>query len=243
MIILASDTSGKSISVAVTENEEEIISYTGDKGLKHSTVHMPLVVELLEKTGISFNDIDLYACTTGPGSYTGIRIGLAATKAMAYAAKKQAIGISTLEVLAYGHKNKSRIVCPVLDARNARVFASAYLLNETLIGQGNYSIDVFTGLLQKCFTTCNKPESVIFCGDAADICRENDSLIQMVKTFGMNIEFELSYPKAVDLAEIAYKKVSASKEDYSPFNLKANYISPSGAQRKLEKKDSGNNDL
>lgn len=141
MIILASDTSTKSLSVAVCDGEKVLSSVTRQTGMTHSQTHMPLICEMLAKAGLDFGDVDVYACTNGPGSYTGIRIGVASTKAMAYASGKSAVGISTIETLAQPFKADSRIVCPLIDARNRRAFSSVFLGERRILDEGNYAFD------------------------------------------------------------------------------------------------------
>lgn len=141
MIILASDTSTKSLSVAVCDGEKILSSATRQTGMTHSQTHMPLICEMLAKAGIDFADVDVYACTNGPGSYTGIRIGVASTKAMAYASGKGAVGVSTIETLALPFKADTRLVCPLIDARNRRAFSAVFLGEQCILEEGNYSVD------------------------------------------------------------------------------------------------------
>jgi tRNA threonylcarbamoyl adenosine modification protein YeaZ len=142
MIILASDTSTKSLSVAICDGEKVLSSVTRQTGMTHSQTHMPLICEMLAKAGLDFADVDVYACTNGPGSYTGIRIGVVSTKAMAYASGKSAVGVSTIETLAQPFKGYNhRIVCPLIDARNRRAFSAVFLGDRRILDEGNYSFD------------------------------------------------------------------------------------------------------
>jgi tRNA threonylcarbamoyladenosine biosynthesis protein TsaB len=101
MLILACDTTGKSLAVALVRDGRLV----GDRryllGYNHAVTHMPQVMDLLATCEVEPAEIDLFACTTGPGSFTGTRIGLSSFKAMAYAAGKPLVGVSTLEVLAW----------------------------------------------------------------------------------------------------------------------------------------------
>jgi tRNA threonylcarbamoyladenosine biosynthesis protein TsaB len=91
MLILASDTSGKSLSVALCEEENIIAEATLNLGYKHSVTYQPLVADLLTRSGRQKEEINLFVCATGPGSFTGIRIGIAAVKTMAWALNKPAV--------------------------------------------------------------------------------------------------------------------------------------------------------
>ena len=147
MIILASDTSTKTLSVAICREGTLLAGSTEQTGTTHCQTHMPVILKHLTDAGLRFCDIDLYACTVGPGSYTGIRIGISTTKAMAFAAGKKAIGVSTLETLARPHQTTGRMVCPILDARNRRVFSSGYLAEDLRISEANRSIEDFTSVM------------------------------------------------------------------------------------------------
>jgi len=141
MILLASDTSTKSLSIAILQDGILLAGMTEQTGTTHCQTYMPAIQKLLEESGLRFSDIDLYACTVGPGSYTGIRIGVSTTKTMAYAGKKNAIGVSTLETLSIPHRSDTRMVCPILDARNRRVFSSGYCSDELVIPEANRTIE------------------------------------------------------------------------------------------------------
>lgn len=241
MLILASDTSTKSLSVAICRDDEVIISETCVTGTTHAQKHMPALIDILGKTGLRFSDMDLFVCTTGPGSYTGIRIGVATTKAMAYAAKKGAVGVSTLETLAFPHERENTLVCPMLDARNRRVFSAAYysggisgmkFSNKCVIEEENRTLDEFRALIFDFLHNGNHAcESLIFCGDP--VISEFDA------GFGGKCEVstKLTVPEAADAARIAYLKVCGDTvTSTDPFLLKPNYISPSQAERMKEKR-------
>lgn len=240
MIILASDTSTKSISVCVCEDGKVLSQYKGNKGITHSSVHMPLIIDILEKAKVPISEIDLYACTIGPGSYTGIRIGVTTTKAMAYASEKKAIGVSTLQTLARDQKSNKNLICPVLDARNRRVFAAAFYDGEIVVSEGNYDLDEFIYLIDSFVRgTEKKVDQLIFCGDAANICEKDIKIkdfISLLKSKDLiKIEqFSKTDPNAFHIAQIALEKFNEKGSDnneFSPFNLNANYISKSSAQR------------
>ena len=99
--ILAIDTSSKVCSVAITEDTNKIIELENDDEKTHSVKLMPMVDETFNKSGLSLNDIDLLACSVGPGSFTGLRIGIATIKAFSDAKNLPVTSISSLEGLAY----------------------------------------------------------------------------------------------------------------------------------------------
>ena len=100
MKILALETSAKAVSAAVTEDGKVLCSGYQDTGLTHSRTLMPIVDGMLKNTGLTVRDCDAIAVSVGPGSFTGIRIGVAAAKGLAFAAEKPTVAVSTLEAMA-----------------------------------------------------------------------------------------------------------------------------------------------
>lgn len=122
MKILSMDCSATAGSVAVVEDEKLISSFYINTKLTHSQTLMVMTENLLSASQVSLEEIDLFAISRGPGSFTGIRIGIAAIKGMAMALKKPCIGISTLEAMAYNASVCEGIVCCVMDARCNQVY-------------------------------------------------------------------------------------------------------------------------
>ena len=126
MNILATDTSSQALCVAIrTEGYFESRTSEG-RSLQHSEKLMPTVLELCRNAGIETKDIDLFACTRGPGSFTGLRIGMAAFKGMAYAAGKPLVSVSTMEVLANCIACFDGAIVTVLDAKKQRWYLGAF---------------------------------------------------------------------------------------------------------------------
>lgn len=127
MKILCIDTSSKLCSVAILENTTLINKLELDNGLTHSETLMPLIKELLEKSNLSLKDINLLVSDIGPGSFTGIRIGVATCKAFSDSINIPCVGISSLEVLAYNSKNAG-IICSTIDCKNDNCYFALYEL-------------------------------------------------------------------------------------------------------------------
>lgn len=126
MNILAIDTTTKKANVGVSINEKSIIK-TIDNEITHSEKLLPLINDVLNETNCNIKDIDIFACTTGPGSFTGIRIGLATIKAIAKVTNAKIFSINSLELLANSAKeNKAKIIVPLIDAKNARAYYGMY---------------------------------------------------------------------------------------------------------------------
>ena len=116
MKILAVDTSATAASVAVAEENKLIGEFSINTALTHSQTLMPMVDELLKNTGLSVNNIDAVAVNAGPGSFTGVRIGVAAVKGIAFPKNLPCVSVSTLESMAYNMLGNDCIVCSVMDA-------------------------------------------------------------------------------------------------------------------------------
>ena len=130
MKILAIDTSSKNCSVSIVEVQENkkfniIAQENSDDERTHSVKLMPMVDDMLKKSNLSLNDIDLLACCLGPGSFTGIRIGIATIKAFADAKNIPTVGVTSLESLAYNIKNAEN-VCSIIDCKHNNVYCAAF---------------------------------------------------------------------------------------------------------------------
>ena len=128
LLILGIDTSGKTASSALFDTESEIfLSYNTLYTQKtHSQVIMPMVKNMLADTGKTMKDIDLIAVADGPGSYTGLRIGVSAVKAMSFALNCKCAGVSTLKSLAYNNVSFAGNICSIMKARGELVYSCTY---------------------------------------------------------------------------------------------------------------------
>ena len=126
MRILALETSAKSVSVAVTENGTLLAQAYQDRGLTHSVTLMPLLDGMLKTAGLTLDDMDIIAVAQGPGSFTGIRIGVSAAKGLAWAKALPCCGVSTLEAMAYGVTDFEGIVVGAMDARRQQVYNALF---------------------------------------------------------------------------------------------------------------------
>ncbi len=126
MLILALDSTALAASVALCEDEHLIAEFTLNTGHTHSETLLPMVEAALTITGRSIDDIELFACTAGPGSFTGVRIGAATVKGLAFGRGKPCIGVSTLEVLARNGETLNGILCPAMNARREQVYNALF---------------------------------------------------------------------------------------------------------------------
>lgn len=130
MKILALDTSGPVAGAAVYVDGRVRHAVTLDHGLTHSETIMPAVDEALSGCGYQVKDMDCIACTAGPGSFTGVRIGVCAAKALAHAVGAKCARIDALEALAAAHYGFDGTICTILDARRGQVYGAAFSFAE-----------------------------------------------------------------------------------------------------------------
>lgn len=124
MKLLSIDSSGKTAAAAVTEGEALLAEGFADEGLKHSQMLLPLIDETLKKAGVALAEIDAFAVTNGPGSFTGLRIGGSLVKGMALG--RPCFAVPTLMALAFNEEKSGRTAVALLDARRSQVYLGAY---------------------------------------------------------------------------------------------------------------------
>ena len=133
MKILSIDTSSNLCSVALLDDNQTIQELVIDDNKTHSQNLMPLIQQLFVKSNIGLPEIDLIACNKGPGSFTGIRIGIATAKAIAEVANIPVIGVSSLDCLAYNVPNATGVICSLIDANNNQVYCGIFDKEYNLI--------------------------------------------------------------------------------------------------------------
>ncbi len=162
MMILAVDTATASMSVALRNKDALLGELTLQTGLTHSETLMPSIDALFRQCGCQKNQLTAVGCSSGPGSYTGIRIGVSTSLGIAYASHIPAFGFSTLAILAAPHQHdRSNLVCPTIDARNNRVFAGAYYLGKQVIRSDNYAAADFRLLVEKAAQACDVNQALV----------------------------------------------------------------------------------
>ena len=129
MKILALDSSAVSASAAVLDDDKVLGEFFINTKQTHSQTLMPMVQQVLTQTKTSLEEMDLFAVSAGPGSFTGVRIGVACVKGMAFAQNKPCIGVSTLEAMAYPLSMLNGIICAVMDARCQQVYHALFRVN------------------------------------------------------------------------------------------------------------------
>jgi len=203
MKILAIETSGKTLSLAINEYERNIASFYYDCGHIHSEMIITAIERLLKETRNTFKDIDKFAISTGPGSFTGIRVGMTAAKMFAQVLNKPIVAVDTLSIL---EKSFSKIkgikIIPVIDA----------LRNEVYIKEGKKivikKIDLFIKSLKK------YKNNLLLIGNATISYKKR--LIKELGKYSTSLPYTMHMPQAHVLATIAYR--SAKGTNYSKVN-------------------------
>lgn len=126
MLILALESSAKAASVALCRDGKLVSQSIQCTALTHSRTLLPMAEDLLKNAGISLSEVDAFAVAHGPGSFTGIRIGVSTVKGLAWAAEKPCIGVSTLEAMAWHGQAAGGLICPVMDARRSQVYNALF---------------------------------------------------------------------------------------------------------------------
>lgn len=170
MKILAIDSSAKSASVAVAEDGRLLSDSFVNIGLTHSETLMPMIDSVLNNAKIGIKDIDSFCVTVGPGSFTGVRIGISAVKGLAQPFDKPCIGISTLDAMAYYNEDFNGIICCVMDARCSQVYCAVYSCFNKQIKRLTQDIAISIDELYNKLKEYNC--SILLVGDGAQFCCE-----------------------------------------------------------------------
>lgn len=125
-MILAIDSSSIVASIALVNKETLIAEYTVNLKMTHSQTLLPMIDEIFKMTGIDKSELKAVAVTSGPGSFTGLRIGAATAKGIALALNIPVIDIPTLEGMAYNYNHCNKLICPIMDARRSQVYTAVY---------------------------------------------------------------------------------------------------------------------
>jgi tRNA threonylcarbamoyladenosine biosynthesis protein TsaB len=229
MLILGIETSTRTGSVAVVSDDCVIAQYSLNIELTHSERLMKTVDRVLKDTGLAFTDLEGYAVATGPGSFTGLRIGISTVKGLAFATGKPVAAVPTLQALAWNLPFAGYPVCPLLDARKKEVYAALYkpddpfpllMMPETVISLGQLAAGI-TG-------------TTVFTGEGSLIYRAE--IEKLFSTRALFAPRAASLPSAASVAEIGLAMLSDGKKA-DPDLLTPIYIRRPEAEVAWEKKE------
>lgn len=229
MKILSIDSSSVTASVAITENGKILSEKFINNGLTHSQTLMPMVEEVINESKISVKDIDLFAVTNGPGSFTGVRIGISCVKGMADALSKKCVVVSTLEAIAEPLKNQDVIACAVMDARCNQVYTAIFNQGNRLCEDKAVLIDELGKELKQ------YDKKIVFIGDGSILCYEK--LCENIQNCEVADE-NIRYVHGSSIGFIAEEKIKNGEEPIDSTNLVPFYLRLPQAERELNNKKS-----
>lgn len=230
MKILALDSSGPNCSVSLVEDEKVITNFNLNNGITHSETLVPLIDELFKFSKMSINEVDAFACSIGPGSFTGLRIGIATIKGFALSLNKPVISVPTLLSLAYNVPYFDGIVCTVLDARNDNVYSALFNVKGKPEMIGDYITDTIDTLISE---LKKYNSNILFVGDGSVSFKERFENEFKERAFFM--PSHLNEQTALSVAKAAYDK--AILNDYDSVDaMHPLYLRKSQAERALEEK-------
>lgn len=223
MNILSIETSSKVCAVALLENERLIKEEIIEDENTHSVKLMLLVDKLLNEAKTKISDIDLFACDVGPGSFTGIRIGVSTIKAFLDVTNKKAVGITSLEALAYNVET-DEIVCSLIDAKNENVYCGFFKKENGIYTK----IDdlIFDNINNIIELAKNKNKKIIFVGNGSIVYK--DVIESKMEKAEVIIDEEKNKLNARNIALAAYYK---SNEAVNSNGLVPVYLRKSSAER------------
>lgn len=220
-MLLSMDSSAVTASVALTDGDEIIKSEFVNSGLTHSETLLPMITRVMD--GRKYSELDGIAITAGPGSFTGVRIGVATVKGLAFNDDIPCYSVSTLEAIAYSFVDKNAVVCAVMDARRMQFYNALFRVQngkvERLCDDRAISIEDLRNELKQY-------DKVIIAGDGAKLCFQNIELENCTLA-----DEDRIYQNAVGVA-----KAAQNKNAISPKALMPVYLRQSQAERELKLK-------
>ena len=230
MKVLSVDTSSLVATCAVVDEEKVLGEFILNQDMTHSERLRPMIKVVMDSLGLVPKDIDLFAAASGPGSFTGLRIGLATIKGLAHVVDKPVLGISTLEALAFNIPWGETVI-PIMDARRDRVFTGIYswengklsnILEPTIL-----EVDELLDFIDANY------EEVMFNGDGTSVFRER--IVDRLGEKALFAPISLNMARASSVGELALLKWNEGKrENY--FELVPDYLRESQAQREFKKR-------
>lgn len=220
-MLLSIDSSAVTASVALTDGDKVLNSEFVNSGLTHSETLLPMITKVMD--GREYSSLDAIAITAGPGSFTGVRIGVATVKGLAFANNIPCYSVSTLEAIAYNFIDENCVVCAVMDARRMQFYNALFRVENGVVtrlcNDRAISIDNLRNELKQY-------SNVVIAGDGAKLCYDNIAL----KNCTIASDDKL-YQNAKSVA-----KVAINKEKISPKVLMPVYLRQSQAERELKLK-------
>ena len=225
MLILAFETSAKAGSVALLDDDRLLAESYQNTGLTHSQTIMPMAQAMIESCGYTPQDVQAVAVAAGPGSFTGVRIGVAAAKGFAWGKSLPCYGVSTLEAMALQLGAWNGYVLPVMDARRSQVYNAVFHVRDGKVQRCCPDRAISLGELEQ--EIKNFEEPVFLVGDGSVLCY--NTLKEAVPALVLPAEHRL-HQRAAGVGLAAYAKIAAG-EPGDGAALEPNYLRLSQAER------------
>ncbi len=223
MKILALDSTAVVGSVALCEDSRMVAHYTLNTGNTHSQTLLPMIESVLKSAEWEIEDLDLFAITQGPGSFTGVRIGIATVKGLAFGKNIPCVGVSTLEALAYNLRYFNGIICPVMNARRAQVYNALFSCQDGVLTRLCPDRAVSIAELDAELAALDQP--IYLVGDGYDITLQGLEQTQ-VRAVPEELRYQSGYSVAL-CGLAAYLRGEATDDT----TLAPVYLRPSQAER------------
>lgn len=220
-MLLSMDSSAVTASVALTDGDEIIKSEFVNSGLTHSETLLPMITRVMD--GYKYSELDGIAITAGPGSFTGVRIGVATVKGLAFNDDIPCYSVSTLEAIAYNFVDENAVVCAVMDARRMQFYNALFRVQN---GKVERLCDDRAISIEDLRSDLKHYDKVIIAGDGANLCFRNIKLENCSLA-----DDDKMYQNAVGVA-----KAAQNKNAISPKALMPVYLRQSQAERELKLK-------
>jgi len=209
LIILGIDTSTKFCNLGLIEDENILIEYTIN-GLKkkHSSILLPAIKDLLKTMDLKMEEINGIAVSIGPGSFTGLRIGLGVAKGLSYACSLPLLGIPTLDAMAFPLKEIPYLICPILESKKDEIYDVVFRGGESLHKVMDYKCEDIHSLLKRLSPL---KEKIIFLGDGIRKYRENIEV--KIGENALFIDSQINLSIATNIAFLGLGKLKRKEED------------------------------
>ena len=229
MKILSIDSCTNVATAAILDDEVLVAEFVLNNKITHSTKLLPQIENMMNNAEIKFSDIDVFAVTVGPGSFTGERIGVATAKALAHAVNKPMVAVSALKAMAYNLKHTDLLICPIMDARREQVYTATYRWN----GDGLEAIKSDRAMaLEELLEEIQ--ENVIFLGDGVPVFK--DKISEKLGTKAYFAPAHLLNLRGGSVAECAMDEYK--KGNFCTYSeLQPSYLRLSQAEREYNEKN------
>lgn len=231
MKILAIESSAGPASVCISDGERILYEGYSNVGLTHSRTIMPMVEQALRLTSMNIGDFDALAVANGPGSFTGVRIGVSAVKGMALGADKECVGVSTLEAMAYNLVYCDCTVCAVMDARCSQVYCGIFNIKNGVVSRA--FPDEALSIADLRVRLADIDGDIYLVGDGAELCFAQFGDLPNVRLAAPQLRFQ----RASGVALCAYRALSGGAKAVDAGELDVVYLRLPQAERELKKKE------